>query len=315
MAKQNVAPEHHTDELAMLRQQLEEIQKRLEELSAADAKAQDIPSTASTLGAQEVSHQSEEHKAEIAADTLELHGDDIDAAASSNDTRSTAQPVEAVVCGDANSEGVQTSQYSAAGQPSAKSVGYEPYVPPSKGAQHPHTEAASEVSTSSPAYKQQSHSTSQQATTQKSDEAQSGHAYQQASQAQNPYEGAYAGQQVPFGQAGPQQQYYQQAQQAYYGYGVQQNNAYQASLTHSKDHVAAALLAIFLGVFGIHKFYLGYHTAGFIMLGVAILGSLFTFGLAAAVMWLIGVIEGVTYLVKDQVEFEQIYVFKKREWF
>ena len=87
------------------------------------------------------------------------------------------------------------------------------------------------------------------------------------------------------------------------------------SYAHSKDHVAAGLLGIFLGVFGIHKFYLGYNTAGFIMLGVALLGSILTFGLAASVVWLIGLIEGIIYLVKNQSEFEQIYVVHKREWF
>ena len=83
----------------------------------------------------------------------------------------------------------------------------------------------------------------------------------------------------------------------------------------TKDHVAAGLLGIFLGMFGIHKFYLGYNTSGFIMLGVAIIGGLFTFGLATSDVWLIGLIEGVIYLIKNQAEFEQAYVFKKREWF
>lgn len=83
----------------------------------------------------------------------------------------------------------------------------------------------------------------------------------------------------------------------------------------TKDHVAAGLLAIFLGQLGIHKFYLGYNTAGFIMLAVTILGSLLTFGLAAGVVWVIAIIEGVLYLTKSQTEFEQIYVFNKREWF
>lgn len=305
MAEQNVTPEHRADEIAALRQQLEEMQKRLEELSAADATAQGAPSVASPSGVQEASLQSDESKAEFCADAKETPDENADSAAASHETNSATQSVE-----------------------------YEPYVPPSAAAHRSNVEAAPDISPSSSADKQQANNTAQQAASQKPDEAQSGYTYQatsqqqstqtqqvaqaqaqQASQAQNPYEGAYAGQQVPFGQTGPQQQYYQQAQQAYYGYGVQQNNAYQASLAHSKDHVAAALLAIFLGVFGIHKFYLGYHTAGFIMLGVTILGSLFTFGLAAAVMWLIGVIEGVTYLVKDQAEFERIYVSKKREWF
>ncbi len=47
----------------------------------------------------------------------------------------------------------------------------------------------------------------------------------------------------------------------------------------SRDHVAAGLLAIFLGFLGIHKFYLGYNTQGFIMLSIALIGGLLSFGL------------------------------------
>lgn len=82
-----------------------------------------------------------------------------------------------------------------------------------------------------------------------------------------------------------------------------------------KDHVAAALLAIFLGALGIHKFYLGYNRAAFIMLGVSVVGSLVTLGIAGGVMAVIAIVEGVMYLVKSQSEFEEIYVFGKREWF
>lgn len=138
---------------------------------------------------------------------------------------------------------------------------------------------------------------------------------------------------VPYGQQGaasqqpagqPQQPYAQQPGQATYysqsnGYYASSQGAYQVPyqqpLVHTKDHVAAGLLAIFLGVFGVHKFYLGYHTTGFIMLGVTILGSLLTIGIAAGVVWLIGVIEGIIYLTKSQSEFEQLYVFNKREMF
>lgn len=105
-------------------------------------------------------------------------------------------------------------------------------------------------------------------------------------------------------------------QQPYYGY---QQPYYQQPYTQpvvsTKDHVAAGLLAIFLGTLGIHKFYLGYNVAGFIMLAVTVLGSLVTFGLAGAVMWVISIIEGILYLTKSQSEFEQIYVLNKREWF
>ncbi|HIY84139.1 NINE protein [Rubneribacter sp.] len=105
-------------------------------------------------------------------------------------------------------------------------------------------------------------------------------------------------------------------QQPYYGY---QPPCYQQPYTPpvvaAKDHVAAGLLAIFLGWLGIHKFYLGYNTPGFVMLGVSILGGIVTFGLASFVIWVIAIVEGVIYLTKSQSEFEQIYVMQSRDWF
>lgn len=90
---------------------------------------------------------------------------------------------------------------------------------------------------------------------------------------------------------------------------------YSRNMVKQKDHVAAALLAIFLGAFGVHKFYLGYNQAGFIMLAVTVIGSMFTLGLAAAVMHVIAIVEGIIYLFKSQTEFDQVYVFNQREWF
>lgn len=138
---------------------------------------------------------------------------------------------------------------------------------------------------------------------------------QPAGQPQQSYaQPGYAAQQ-PYAQQPGQAAYYSQSN----GYYASSQGAYQVPyqqpLVHTKDHVAAGLLAIFLGVFGVHKFYLGYHTTGFIMLGVTILGSLLTIGIAAGVVWLIGVIEGIIYLTKSQSEFEQLYVFNKREMF
>ena len=91
--------------------------------------------------------------------------------------------------------------------------------------------------------------------------------------------------------------------------------AYAAEALRQKDHVAAGLLAIFLGIFGVHKFYLGCNQAGFIMLAVSIIGSIFTFGLAAAVIEVISIIEGVIYLKKSQTEFDRTYVLNQRDWF
>lgn len=70
-------------------------------------------------------------------------------------------------------------------------------------------------------------------------------------------------------------------------------------------------MAILLGSLGIHKFYLGYTKSGVIMLLV----SLLTFGIGAAVMEVIGIIEGIIYLTKTDQEFYQTYEAQQKEWF
>lgn len=75
--------------------------------------------------------------------------------------------------------------------------------------------------------------------------------------------------------------------------------------------IAAGVCAILLGSLGIHKFILGYTTAGLIMLLVTIL----TCGLGAAVMHVIGIIEGILYLSKPDEEFQRTYIDARREWF
>lgn len=90
---------------------------------------------------------------------------------------------------------------------------------------------------------------------------------------------------------------------------------YAAPYVSPKDHVAAGLLAIFLGFLGIHKFYLGYNVQGFIMLAISVVGGPLLFGLPFGVMWVIAIIEGVIYLSKNQTDFERMYVYNKQEWF
>ena len=63
--------------------------------------------------------------------------------------------------------------------------------------------------------------------------------------------------------------------------------------------IIAAILAIFLGGLGLHKFYLGYVVAGLIQLVLS-----FFFGIGG----IIGLIEGIIYLVKTDDEFESVYV-------
>ena len=63
------------------------------------------------------------------------------------------------------------------------------------------------------------------------------------------------------------------------------------------------------------KFYLGYTTAGFITLAITIVGGVFTLGVTAAVMAIVGVVEGVLYLTVSQSTFECTHVEHVREWF
>ncbi len=64
-----------------------------------------------------------------------------------------------------------------------------------------------------------------------------------------------------------------------------------------KNKLAAALLAIFLGGFGIHKFYLGQTTPGIIYLVFCWTG----------IPAIIGFIEGILYLVQSDKEFNSKY--------
>jgi TM2 domain-containing membrane protein YozV len=77
-----------------------------------------------------------------------------------------------------------------------------------------------------------------------------------------------------------------------------------------KKKLVAGLLGIFLGEFGIHKFYLGYNTEGLIMLLVTLL----TGGLASVLVWALGIVEGIIYLTKSDDEFRRIYVEDKKGW-
>lgn len=122
-------------------------------------------------------------------------------------------------------------------------------------------------------------------------------------------ENMYGAPQSQYGQAygqsygQPHQQQYQQPQ----NFGYQQA----AVPAGSKDKVIAGILGILLGALGIHKFYLGYTKEGLIMLLVTIL----TFGIAGFVMGVIGLVEGILYLTKDDAEFYATYVAGHKGWF
>ena len=102
------------------------------------------------------------------------------------------------------------------------------------------------------------------------------------------------------------------------GYGFAAGNPDVQAFVSKK--VAAGVCGILLGGLGIHKFILGFNTAGIIMLVVWILGfvtgmCLFVPLLASMAMGIIGLVEGIIYLTKSDEDFYRTYAIEKREWF
>lgn len=69
--------------------------------------------------------------------------------------------------------------------------------------------------------------------------------------------------------------------------------------------IVAGILAILLGSLGIHKFYLGYTKEGLIQLILGLCG----------IGGLIGLVEGILYLIKTDDEFYQTYQIGYKGWF
>lgn len=212
-----------------------------------------------------------------------------------------AQPQTAAAWQSDQQPYAQAQQVSYAAQPQ------QPVQPASYGAQPQPAQAAQPTAAWQPDAPAQGQPYAQQPGAQQPAQPyaapQQGSPYAQAQAAQQPY-----GAQPGYGSVPPQNPYGQQAQ-----YGYQQ--PYAAPAVGEKDHVAAGLLALFLGWLGVHKFYLGYNTSGFIMLGTSILGGILTLSVASWAIWVIAIVEGIFYLSKSQTEFEQMYVINKREWF
>lgn len=111
-----------------------------------------------------------------------------------------------------------------------------------------------------------------------------------------------------------------------YGYNSEENITTQIPQNNfpyrSEKKIPAALLAILIGYFGIHKFYMGYNTEGIILLASTIillpLFVLFTCGIGAAaypIVVIIPLIEGIIYLTMSDEQFDQTYIKNRKPWF
>ncbi|WPN46794.1 MULTISPECIES: TM2 domain-containing protein [unclassified Pseudomonas] len=78
--------------------------------------------------------------------------------------------------------------------------------------------------------------------------------------------------------------------------------------------ITAALLALFLGAFGAHKFFLGYNKQGVIMLLLFLFGFILL-GVPSMIIGIIAFVEFIIYLTKSDEDFERTYVNSAKPWF
>ena len=147
-------------------------------------------------------------------------------------------------------------------------------------------------------------------------QAQAQASYSQQAQPQLPYpqqQASYsqqAQQQAPYTQPYPQQQASYTQVQVF-------TNSQPSSGTPTKSKVAAGLLAIFLGIFGVHKFYLGQTNAGasillfnfiLLLMGIFLWWTIIVpiiLPLVYLVEGFVFIVEGIIYLVKSDEEFQR----------
>lgn len=78
--------------------------------------------------------------------------------------------------------------------------------------------------------------------------------------------------------------------------------------TNSCSKVVAALFAIFLGAFGIHKFYMGKTNWGIAYLLTSTIGGCITCGMATMAVGVVGLVEGIIFLSASDADFQTKYV-------
>ena len=80
-----------------------------------------------------------------------------------------------------------------------------------------------------------------------------------------------------------------------------------------KNRITAGILALLVGGFGVHKFYLGYNNQGIILLLMSTIGMILVFPLFAS--GIIALSEAIIYLTSSDQKFYDTYEANQKLWF
>ena len=80
-----------------------------------------------------------------------------------------------------------------------------------------------------------------------------------------------------------------------------------------KNRLTAGILALLVGGFGVHKFYLGYNNQGIILLLMSTVGMILVFPLFASAI--IALSEAIIYLTTSDQKFYDTYEANQKLWF
>jgi len=88
--------------------------------------------------------------------------------------------------------------------------------------------------------------------------------------------------------------------------GAKQSLTSQGITTSGRNKITAGILGLFLGGWGIHKFYLGENGAGILYIVISTIG-LFCFFIPNIILGIIILIESIQYLTMSDEEFNNLY--------
>ena len=95
-----------------------------------------------------------------------------------------------------------------------------------------------------------------------------------------------------------------------------------SSGSKGKSKIVAGLMALFLGIFGVHKFYLGFTLPGLIYLMCSWIFMMLAgvtdediFLIPTLIIYMFSSIDAVIYFTRTDEDFQRIYVEDKKQWF